>query len=192
MSKEKNKKKTIIKVVIVAVCIAILIFAAVAVTMFYAIHEMGNGEDLTCSYDGKYGYVQLSSPKKWICTVNLYDMDPTGGYKQTLHRFYRQWDMDDISWGNQSYDLFFLTDEAGPYLYTYLPSGQWLGPLYLADDATIEKQLSGDTESYCFEVGVEAKDKAAPEYGYGDIIVIKKDTIPKSFLERIDSYIDKN
>ncbi len=192
MSKEKNKKKTIIKVVIIAVCIVVLIFSAFVVTMFYAIHEMVNGEDLTCSYDGKYGYVQLSSPKKWICTVNLYDMDPTGGHKQTLHKFYRQWEMDDISWGIQSYDLFFNNNEVGAYLYAYLPSEQWLGPLYLADDATIEKRLSGDMESYCFKVGVEAKDKAAPEYSYGDIIVIKKDTIPKSFLKTIDSYIDKN
>ena len=189
MSEKKSKKKKIIKAVIIALCIVVLIISALSTYVFHKIDKLMRGEELTCSYDGKYGYVELSSPENWICTLNLYDTEPMRSYKQTLHEFYKQWEMDDISWGTQSYDLFFDNSEIGRYVYAFLPSGQWLGPLYFDGDATAEKRLAGDMDAYCFYVGIDAKDEAAPEYGYGDIIDIDKDTIPKSFLKKLDLYI---
>ena len=133
---KKTLFKRIILITSIVIAVAVIIAAVYQAGLYYATYYvfdyMFSGEEHICSNDGKYGYLQLSSPKKRVCTVII--CDETGQYgaehKQTLHTFFRQKDMEDISWGKQSYDLFFNTPEAGPYVYAYHSSGQWLGPLY--------------------------------------------------------------
>ena len=152
-------------------------------------------EELTESYDGRFGYLQLSSPHALVCTLNIYDIKPQEGgkvYKQTLHQFFGQGDIEDISWGVQGYDLFFDTPELGSYIYTYISGGRWLGPLYFDINETEEKRLLGDKDAYCFKVVSDTNIEDFPDCDFTDVVVIKKEIIPKKFLKRIDSYIFQN
>ncbi len=150
-------------------------------------------EEFTESYDGKYGYLQLSSPKGVVCTINLYDRQaPPGGkaYIQTLHKFYRQWDMEEIMWGVQSYDLFFDIPEGGPYIYKFDSENErWVGPLYFDKNETKEKRLQGDNTSYCFTLDYTTNKEEFPEYDFFQPFVIEKDTIPKRFSKKLDFYL---
>ncbi len=190
-----NKTKKCIFIVI-AVVVVLLVGISVFLNYFFPkmyFDALFPKEELAESYDGKYGYLQLSSPKEVVCTINLYDMQAPPGssaYKQTFLTFYRQWDMKEIMWGNQSYDLFFLADEPAPYVYKYDENTeQWVGPLYFDENETKEKRLQGDNDSYCFEASYDTNVEDFPEYDFFQTFVIEKDTIPQNYLKDLDSYL---
>ncbi len=172
---------------------AIIVLLSVSIALFFTyfprvyLSSVFPKEEYTECYDGKYGYLQLSSPKKLSCTLNVYDLsDPmhTAVRKQTLSRFFRDREMNEISWGICSYDLFFDTPEAGPYIYKFDAEHElWIGPLYLAKEETAEKHAQGDEASYCFEASYDTNLAEFPEFDIYDIFVLPKDTIPKSFLK---------
>ena len=132
MSKKAKKIIFIIVAVVLVLVIGIIVLLNYVFPKILMDHLFPK-EEFTESYDGKYGYLQLSSPKGVVCTLNLYDMQaPSGGnsYKQTFHRFYKRWDMEEILWGVQSYDLFFDIPEGGSYIYKFDSENErWVGPL---------------------------------------------------------------
>lgn len=193
-----NKAK---KRIFIAIAVVVLLIVGISVFLNYFFPRMYFDalfpkEELTESYDGKYGYLQLSSPKEVVCTINLYDMQaPPGGdsYKQTFLTFYRQWDMKEIMWGIRSYDLFFDSPENGSYIYKFnAEHEQWFGPLYFDENKTKEKRLQGDNDSYCFEASYDTNVEEFPEYDFFQTFVIEKDTIPKNYLKDLDSYLAQN
>jgi hypothetical protein len=106
--------------------------------------------DLTInSFDNKYGYIQLSSPQKKLCHLNIYKLDKTDvDYIKlafSMQEYFRDPDMIDISWGLNSYDLFFCSSDVGDFCFIY-EEDTWKGPMNIIP----EKDTDGIIRYYLY------------------------------------------
>lgn len=192
MSKKAKKITFIILAVVLVLVIGIIVFLNYVFPKMF-LDRLFPQEEFTESYDGKYGYLQLSSPKETICTLNLYTIESPNSstYRQTLHTFYQNRDMRKIMWGINSYDLFFDTDEA-IYVYRYdEKTKQWIGPLYFYVTGTEELRSQGIADVYSLESTgkkVESDFLPIPVEFYQ----IPKQTVPAHFVEEMERCLDIN
>ena len=154
------------------------------------------GEDLISSYDGKYAYLEFTSPKKWMSKIAIFSCYDES-YKNELVKFidttyrggnlFRSSDMEKISWGLDTYDLFFEHKEKGIFCYKYL-NEEWIGEMYLDIEKTKE-EISKGNNIFCFYGDrtlkeLESKDNPA---GFEKISCeIDKNSVPPYFLDRLE------
>ena len=92
------------------------------------------------TYDGRYGYLQLSSEQGLSCVINIYEHSE-GQYttynelKYVVPEYFRNTDMRKIAWGNNTYDLYFDSRDVGSYVFLYTDD-TWDGPCYIEKDET--------------------------------------------------------
>lgn len=147
--------------------------------------------------DGKYSYVQLSSPKKTLCTLcikkrELIDINQNLYSTRTMQTdiLFDGRDIRDISWGVDSYDLFFCSKEQGVFVYTF-DDEEWIGKLYLDVEHTKRAVEYGIMDSYFFTGEIsnkKSKDFNSPKKTTIEIFV---KTIPKEILKRIENQMGR-
>ncbi len=148
-----NRKKKIVTGVSVVCLILLLCLIGPYLAKNMYVHWIICPQKALESYDGKFAFLKMPTTRWYVRDINVYDARPAIGKQQieTFEHSYNKYDMKEIMWGNQSYDLFFLTTES-QYIYKYdEKEKQWIGPLYFDISATMEKRLQGIDDVYCFE-----------------------------------------
>jgi hypothetical protein len=74
-------------------------------------------EELIESFDGRYAFVQLSSPKKKICTVVVYENTKPGREVSFTLPYFNDYYVKSIEWGLNTNDLFFDDADTGLHFY---------------------------------------------------------------------------
>ena len=191
------------------ISITILIILLTFICLFWAYHYMQDTylervfpqEEYIPSYDGKFAYIQLSSPKKTLCTLYISKklmIDHTQNIYTTdmidTDIIFNVRDIENISWGINSYDLFFESKEKGIFCYTY-QNDNWIGELYLDATRTKEEHKRGYENIYYF-AGDRKNENVSNTInnpaGFEEISAqISGDTIPKEFLEKLDNQLYK-
>lgn len=133
-----KKHISIASTIIVIVLILTFIIGVILYTHICYQKIYNTTDELISSFDGKFGYIQLSSPKKRICSINIYEIIDNNGYSDVMLRsatqeYFRDFDMKNIQWGNGSYDLYFDSADVGKYCFVYMDN-KWEGPAYLRNN----------------------------------------------------------
>lgn len=150
-------------------------------------------ENIVKCDDGKYHYLLLSSEKKDVCTLNIYENDPSGVtiYMDTLKDFFRERDMKKISWGVNSYDLFFQHRERGVYCFKF-ENGEWVGELCFDAKRTKGEFEKGNRDVYYFKGDRKVKSLVTKQNpgGFENIEgAISRENIPTYFLDQFDDQL---
>lgn len=149
-------------------------------------------EDFSWSYDKQYGYIQLCSEKKTICSLGVKKVELTKDKEVrystdffNLDIIFDDKDMEQISWGNDSYDLFFKSREKGVFVYKY-DEDEWIGPLYLDKKRINDKQ---GAETYYFIGQIKNETTEDLPY-YKTIETISVGVSEKTIPDNIMCYIE--
>ena len=181
--------------IILIILISIIIFCTLCVFGIYISQQryfenIFIEEKLTESFDNKYAYLQLSSKEKLVCTINIYEIDRSYGrqvmYRDILTDFFRDREMRNISWGENTYDLFFDSKEKGVYCYKY-DNDEWIGMLYLDVAKTSGEFAKGNEDIYYFSGERKSISKKTVDnpVGFERISAqIRKENIPTYFLDK--------
>lgn len=188
----KRKKKIILGLSILCLTLVLCIAGPFLARNMY-IHNLITSAKPVGSYDGKFAFLEMPSSKWYVRNLNIYDTSHPIGKQQveTFSHGYNKYDMKEIMWGNQSYDLFFWTDEPAPYVFRYDANvKQWVGPLYFDISRTEELRLQGIDDVYYFEpMGTMVGSDFLP---IPDVFCqIPKQTFPAALADDIEGFLSK-
>ena len=187
-----KKKKMVLIGVLTLILVCGGIYIGGRAMQSYYFDSMFLEENPTLSDDGYYSYLQLSSEKKMICTLNIYEIrkEPYKQilYVETLPDFFNDRDVVKISWGIDSYDLYFDSKEEGVFIYKYV-NGTWIGKMFLDVEKT-KNAISGNEADIYYFIGerqVETLKTSINPNGFEQISgQVAKNTIPFYFLEKLN------
>lgn len=165
----KNIKRLIVILVLIILFIILIMGLRIGAQFLYFSRTLPVKENFIETYDNRFCYVQLSSPKKKICTLYICENTQFGGQSYTdfkcilPNQSFSDKDMKFISWGKNTYDLFFYSLDTGNFCYKFFEEG-WEGP-YHVEKSGEEYILRAEDLSY---------------------IEIDNSTIPDKFFEFIN------
>lgn len=197
------KKKKAIKFVAIVFSIAIFlggVFFGYRVFLSHYFDETFYGEDFIESDDGAFSYLQFNSPKNLISKIAIFSREQinpvTNSYTNVLVGFldtsfrggdiFRNSEMKNISWGVNTYDLFFDHTEKGVFCYQYV-DGEWVGELYLDKERTKSEIAKGNNSIYYFAGERKVVNNTT---GFERISgTIPVESIPKYYLDKLNTDI---
>ena len=195
--------KKAIRVIAIILSVAIVLGGAYIGYQISYLNNIFYGEDFIKSDDEEYSYLEFSSPKKLITTIAIYSrlkLNPaTDGYTNIFLKFletnsrggdvFRNRAVRKISWGVNTYDLFFDHVEKGVFCYQYI-DGEWIGEMLFDMERTKNEISKGNSNIYYFsgDREVDFLKSATNPAGFERILgEIKVESIPKYFLDKLNA-----
>ena len=135
----------------------------------FFVSQLTVNEKFIASFDNKYVYTQLNSPKKTICTIVILDNFGTNKKFSYTLPYFNDRTIRKIMWGINSNDLFILSADTGLTVY------RKINETWAAFFIRIENDENGSSRYYLFENDIK-------------YLEISSDTIPtyvKNYLVQI-------
>lgn len=198
MLRFKSRKQAVLTIVIlILISMFLVLFALHNFLQNYYFENIFPREDYISCDDDNFSYIQLSSPKKNLCTLFIIKKIEVDA-KQNLYTndviesniIFNDRIVKNIYWGVNSYDLFFDSKEKGIYCYIY-DNDSWTGEFYFDLTRTKEEHEKGNKDVYYFIGDIKNKNAEKQSGLYEKISApILRDTIPKVILDVIDKKLD--